>query len=280
MSGDPDLGGLPEELRGTVEKALAKNPDRRMTAGSAAEECARLLTAQTTHALSAGAGPGATRPDHPEAGAGHVPGAEDTGPAPLDRVHPRARAHGRLRRGSLRHRRRAASSPSTPRTAQVRAPLREAQSVPRRSTGSLPQPIPPPPRSMHEPSRLPRIRRHECPTPPTPAQVTSPAVDPRPDDVPAGHEGHGLHEAHGHVQPARAERDPDRRTGPPASRPPPGSVRRAGGVGAGGVSRRPGACPVDGVGTARAAASVWRPRPRPSRRPAPAGRAAGSPPAA
>lgn len=50
------------------------------------------------------------------------------------------------------------------------------------------------------------------------------AVDPRPDDIHAGHEGHGLHEAHGHVQPARADPDRDRRAGPPTPRPLPGSV--------------------------------------------------------
>ncbi|WP_328619786.1 serine/threonine-protein kinase [Streptomyces sp. NBC_00354] len=77
MSGDPDLDGLPGELRRTVEKALAKSPDERMTAGSAAEECARLLATQATHVLTAGAGPGATRADHLVTGEWNVPGVED-----------------------------------------------------------------------------------------------------------------------------------------------------------------------------------------------------------
>nr|WSW42675.1 serine/threonine protein kinase [Streptomyces sp. NBC_01001] len=77
MSGDPDLDGLPGELRRTVEKALAKSPDERLTAGSAAEECARLLATQATHVLTAGAGPGATRADHLVTGEWNVPGVED-----------------------------------------------------------------------------------------------------------------------------------------------------------------------------------------------------------
>ncbi|MFE5853467.1 serine/threonine-protein kinase [Streptomyces sp. NPDC056500] len=60
MSTEPDLDGLPEGLRETVEKALAKNPDERITSDSAAGECVRLLAAQATQVLATGEGPEST----------------------------------------------------------------------------------------------------------------------------------------------------------------------------------------------------------------------------
>ncbi|MFE6843453.1 serine/threonine-protein kinase [Streptomyces sp. NPDC057686] len=77
MSGDPGLDGLPEELRGTVVRALAKNPGERMTADAAAQECARLLDAQATVVLTADAGPGATSADLLVSDGWSVPDAED-----------------------------------------------------------------------------------------------------------------------------------------------------------------------------------------------------------
>ncbi|MFJ4767685.1 protein kinase [Streptomyces uncialis] len=58
MSGDPDLDGVPAELRDIVEKALAKDPGERVSAATAAEECALLLTAQSTQVLGDTTGPG------------------------------------------------------------------------------------------------------------------------------------------------------------------------------------------------------------------------------
>lgn len=48
LSGEPDLDGLPPELRETVATALAKDPADRMSAAAAGERCARLLAAQAT----------------------------------------------------------------------------------------------------------------------------------------------------------------------------------------------------------------------------------------
>lgn len=57
MSGDPDLDGVPAELREIAEKALAKDPEERITASAAAEKCSLLLAAQTTQVIPAeGAG--------------------------------------------------------------------------------------------------------------------------------------------------------------------------------------------------------------------------------
>ncbi|GHD86118.1 serine/threonine-protein kinase [Streptomyces naganishii] len=55
LSGEPDLGEVPEAVREVVEKALAKDPAERITAESAAQECSRLLAAETTQVV-AGAG--------------------------------------------------------------------------------------------------------------------------------------------------------------------------------------------------------------------------------
>lgn len=56
MSEAPDLDGLPETMRGIVEKALAKDPDARPTAHEAAEKCVSLLATQATQILPAPAG--------------------------------------------------------------------------------------------------------------------------------------------------------------------------------------------------------------------------------
>ncbi|MFF4748072.1 serine/threonine protein kinase [Streptomyces sp. NPDC001268] len=57
MSEEPDLHGLPDELRAIVESALAKEPGSRPTASDAAAECAGLLAAQATQVIPAGAEP-------------------------------------------------------------------------------------------------------------------------------------------------------------------------------------------------------------------------------
>ncbi|OXY89397.1 serine/threonine-protein kinase [Streptomyces diastatochromogenes] len=51
MSGEPDLDGVPRELREIVTTALAKEPADRRPAVAAAEQCARLLAAQTTQVV-------------------------------------------------------------------------------------------------------------------------------------------------------------------------------------------------------------------------------------
>ncbi|MFC8430903.1 serine/threonine-protein kinase [Streptomyces sp. NPDC057253] len=51
MSGDPDLDGVPAELLEITEKALAKDPDQRITASSAAEKCSLLLASQATQVI-------------------------------------------------------------------------------------------------------------------------------------------------------------------------------------------------------------------------------------
>jgi hypothetical protein len=58
MSGEPELDGLPDELREPLTKALAKSPAERISADAAAEECARLLAGQATQVLGTDAGPG------------------------------------------------------------------------------------------------------------------------------------------------------------------------------------------------------------------------------
>ncbi|MEW2288319.1 protein kinase [Streptomyces sp. NPDC047841] len=61
MSGDPDLDGVPEELREVVESALSKEPADRISAASAAQECSRLLASQATQVLAGDDGPAPTR---------------------------------------------------------------------------------------------------------------------------------------------------------------------------------------------------------------------------
>ncbi|MFF3691077.1 serine/threonine-protein kinase [Streptomyces sp. NPDC002187] len=52
MSGDPDLDGVPAELREITEQALAKDPEARVTAISAAEQSSRLLASQATQVIA------------------------------------------------------------------------------------------------------------------------------------------------------------------------------------------------------------------------------------
>jgi eukaryotic-like serine/threonine-protein kinase len=61
MSNDPDLDGVPEQLREILEKALAKEPSERTTALSAAQECSLLLASQATQVLGGEAGLEPTR---------------------------------------------------------------------------------------------------------------------------------------------------------------------------------------------------------------------------
>ncbi|MEV5321419.1 serine/threonine-protein kinase [Streptomyces sp. NPDC052687] len=60
MSGEPDLDGVPAELRSIVEQALVKDPAERITAADAAQRCRALLAAQTTQALGEDTGHGTT----------------------------------------------------------------------------------------------------------------------------------------------------------------------------------------------------------------------------
>ncbi|MFE0630851.1 protein kinase [Streptomyces sp. NPDC058864] len=53
LSEDPDLDGIPADLRSLVGQALAKEPQDRPTAGDLAEQCTALLAAQATHVLAA-----------------------------------------------------------------------------------------------------------------------------------------------------------------------------------------------------------------------------------
>ncbi|MFF8376240.1 serine/threonine-protein kinase [Streptomyces sp. NPDC015661] len=51
MSGEPDIGGVPDDLLTVVTSALAKEPDDRPTPAVLAEKCTTLLAAQTTSVL-------------------------------------------------------------------------------------------------------------------------------------------------------------------------------------------------------------------------------------
>lgn len=90
LSGEPDLHGLPGDLRGIVERALAKDPAERITAGPAAAECARLFATRPTRVLAGGTGPVPlpTRTGNPAGSAWDVPGGDDPAwhpPAPSTR---------------------------------------------------------------------------------------------------------------------------------------------------------------------------------------------------
>ncbi|MFG2880683.1 serine/threonine-protein kinase [Streptomyces sp. NPDC048337] len=54
MSGEPDLDGIPAELLPLIRRALAKDPESRITAGEAADECSLLLASQATQVLPVG----------------------------------------------------------------------------------------------------------------------------------------------------------------------------------------------------------------------------------
>ncbi|MEV8626926.1 serine/threonine-protein kinase [Streptomyces sp. NPDC051079] len=77
MSEEPDLDGLPDELREPLTKALAKNPAERIHAEAAAEECARLLAGQTTQVLGMTAEPEPTRISDRLTTAWNLPDMED-----------------------------------------------------------------------------------------------------------------------------------------------------------------------------------------------------------
>ncbi|MFJ2477822.1 serine/threonine-protein kinase [Streptomyces sp. NPDC087659] len=51
ISEDPDLDGVPAELRKILQQALTKEPEERGTAASAAEKCSLLLASETTQVL-------------------------------------------------------------------------------------------------------------------------------------------------------------------------------------------------------------------------------------
>lgn len=53
LSAAPDLTGLPVELRVVVDRALAKDPDERLSGAGAAEACSLLLASQSTRSLGA-----------------------------------------------------------------------------------------------------------------------------------------------------------------------------------------------------------------------------------
>lgn len=57
MSAAPDLDGLPEPLRATVEEALAKEPEARPAANEIAELCGVLLATQATQIVPSGTDP-------------------------------------------------------------------------------------------------------------------------------------------------------------------------------------------------------------------------------
>ncbi|MEU8435171.1 protein kinase [Streptomyces sp. NPDC029216] len=75
MSADPDLTGLPAELRGIVENALAKDPAARPAAHETARMCVGLLAAQATQVIRPGGAPTVV---------GGLVGAEWNVPAPYD----------------------------------------------------------------------------------------------------------------------------------------------------------------------------------------------------
>ncbi|MFF8837297.1 serine/threonine protein kinase [Streptomyces sp. NPDC015130] len=76
MSQEPDLDGLPDELREPLTKALAKNPAERISADTAAEECARFLARQATQVLGA-TGPEPTRISDRLTAAWNLPSMDD-----------------------------------------------------------------------------------------------------------------------------------------------------------------------------------------------------------
>lgn len=95
MSGEADLEGLPAPLRGTVERALAKEPGDRPSAAEAAQECAVALASQVTHAAGAGAAPATVVNMIPAVW--EVPPAQDpTWQLPSDRNRSKRRLAGAL----------------------------------------------------------------------------------------------------------------------------------------------------------------------------------------
>ncbi|MET8028939.1 serine/threonine protein kinase [Streptomyces avermitilis] len=91
MAGDPDLDGVPEELREILRRALAKDPSDRMSAVSAAEECSLLLASQATQVLSGGGGLEPTRVGELLTAEWNIPTLDDpTWHAPASRSRRRA----------------------------------------------------------------------------------------------------------------------------------------------------------------------------------------------
>ncbi|MGW2713434.1 serine/threonine protein kinase [Streptomyces sp. NPDC001356] len=77
MSEDPDLDGVPGELREVVESALAKEPADRISAASAAQECSRLLASQATQVLAGGDAPTPTRVGELVTAVWEIPAVDD-----------------------------------------------------------------------------------------------------------------------------------------------------------------------------------------------------------
>ncbi|MEV7614632.1 serine/threonine-protein kinase [Streptomyces sp. NPDC089799] len=91
LSGEADLDGVPADLRGTLERALAKAPADRPTAAAAAGLCSGPLASQSTRVLPAG-------PADPTL-VGSLIGAAWSVPPPDDPAwHPAAPAGGARRR--------------------------------------------------------------------------------------------------------------------------------------------------------------------------------------
>ncbi|MFF7264658.1 serine/threonine-protein kinase [Streptomyces sp. NPDC008159] len=89
MREQPDLDGVPEELRGIVEACLVKHPGQRPTADSVAEETADLLGRQVTQVLD-GVPDQSTLVGDVMAQEWHIPAVEDrTWPASGGRVRHR-----------------------------------------------------------------------------------------------------------------------------------------------------------------------------------------------
>ncbi|MFF4569531.1 protein kinase [Streptomyces sp. NPDC001410] len=77
MSGEPDLDGVPRELREIVETALAKEPGERTSAVTAADKCAALLAAQATQVVGGEVDLGSTRAGEPVMAQWDLPTLDD-----------------------------------------------------------------------------------------------------------------------------------------------------------------------------------------------------------
>lgn len=90
MSNEPDLDGLPNELREILAKALAKSPAKRISAAAAAEQCELLLARQETQVLGV-AGPEPTSTSDHLTAEWNLPNVEDSAwSLPTRRLHKRA----------------------------------------------------------------------------------------------------------------------------------------------------------------------------------------------
>ncbi|MFI1443688.1 serine/threonine-protein kinase [Streptomyces fructofermentans] len=86
-TGEPDLEGVPEQLRDILESALAKEPAERTTAAEAAAGCARLLAAASTRVIGSGT---AARAGHEAAAMQELVTAQWCVPAWQEDTWPRA----------------------------------------------------------------------------------------------------------------------------------------------------------------------------------------------